>query len=116
MGTDEVVGDLVNVESALQSCFALGAGRFVVSVGTSPKGAVTSAQGSILRFDMIGVDIARIQILRGFRMLPMRGFVFGTFASRLALLRPFVLQAYFHAFGKHLRWTAALTFPQGLGA
>ena len=109
MGPDEVVGDLVNVESALQSCFALGAGRFVVSVGTS-------AQGSILRFDMIGVDVARIQILHGFRMLPMRGFVFGTFASRLALLRPFVLQAYFHAFGKHLRWTAALTFPQGLGA
>ncbi len=27
MGPDEVVGDLVNVESALQSCLALGAGH-----------------------------------------------------------------------------------------
>ncbi len=64
------MGDLVNVESALQSCLTLGAGHL--------------AQGSILRFDMIGVDVARIPILRGFRMLPMR-------ASYLGRLRPGLL-------------------------
>ena len=108
--------DLMNVERPLKSCFAP-----AIGAGAAPKGAVTSAQGGVLCFDTllfyrVGVDVDRIQVLRGLRMFPMRGFLFGTFSPRPGLLRLLVFQPHFHTLGQHLRRATALTFPPGLGA
>lgn len=42
-----------------------------------------------MRFDMVGMDVGRIQVLHGLRMFAMRGFVLGTFTPGLGCLRTF---------------------------
>ena len=69
-----------------------------------------------MRFDTVGVDVGRIQILHGVRMFAMRGLVFGAFAPGLARLCPFVLQAHFRTLGQHPWRASASAFVQDFGA
>ena len=78
---------MVNVAGMLKPCLAFGVG-----VHSAPKGAVAPTQEGVLRFDMVGVEVCRIQPLLGLRVFAMGRFVLRPFASGLAPGAPWCLR------------------------
>jgi len=92
MGTNEIMHHPVSIESGLESGFLLGIG-----IGLAPKTSHASSEGTVEGFQMVGVNVWGINMLRGVRVFRLRGLIFGSFAASLVSLRAFILETHLQA-------------------